>query len=106
LMLLGVRYYQSFTARFLTRDPELEGDNWYGYARANPLTYYDQRGTTIDILCEDQCRPRHWKTTTSTGTCGAVYFNCAYTGVNIVTTSKDWLECDKMEAAIDWALQN
>ncbi|HRI43296.1 MAG TPA: RHS repeat-associated core domain-containing protein [Fimbriimonadaceae bacterium] len=31
LMLLGHRYYETDTGRFLTRDPIKDGRNWYGY---------------------------------------------------------------------------
>ncbi len=44
LKLLGHRYYDSDTGRFLTRDPAKDGRNWYSYCRNNPVTYYDAEG--------------------------------------------------------------
>jgi RHS repeat-associated protein len=35
LKLLGHRYYDSSTGRFLTRDPIKDGRNWYGYCQMN-----------------------------------------------------------------------
>lgn len=44
VMLLGHRYYDPSTGRFLTRDPIKDGRNWYGYCRANPLSFADRNG--------------------------------------------------------------
>ncbi len=44
LKLLGHRYYDSSTGRFLTRDPIKDGRNWYGYCVNNPLQYVDPSG--------------------------------------------------------------
>jgi len=44
LKLLGHRYYDSSTGRFLTRDLSKEGRNWYGYCDNNPLSQADCRG--------------------------------------------------------------
>jgi RHS repeat-associated protein len=44
LMLLGHRYYEADTGRFLTRDPIKDGRNWYGYCGGNPLTSVDIDG--------------------------------------------------------------
>jgi RHS repeat-associated protein len=52
LHLLGHRYYDSTTGRFLSRDPIKDGRNWYVYGDGNPVArtdpwglawYYDQR---------------------------------------------------------------
>lgn len=42
--LLGHRYYDSSTGRFLTRDPAKDGRNWYSYCRNNPLAKIDPDG--------------------------------------------------------------
>ncbi len=42
--LLGHRYYDPSTGRFLTRDPAKDGQNWYDYCRNNPLCWQDPRG--------------------------------------------------------------
>jgi RHS repeat-associated protein len=44
LMLLGHRYYEADTGRFLTRDPIKDGRNWYGYCGGNPLCLHDRDG--------------------------------------------------------------
>jgi len=44
LMLLGHRYYDSSTGRFLTRDPVKYGNNWYDYVGNNPANRIDQPG--------------------------------------------------------------
>jgi RHS repeat-associated protein len=44
LRLLGHRYYDSSTGRFLTRDPIKSGDNWYVYCGSNPVSYQDATG--------------------------------------------------------------
>ena len=50
LMLLGHRYYESDTGRFLTRDPIKDGRNWYGYCGGNPLSKADSRGTMFIMV--------------------------------------------------------
>ncbi len=45
LKLLGHRYYDPSTGRFLTRDPVKDGRNWYSYCGASPLTRSDPSGT-------------------------------------------------------------
>ncbi|MCU0315330.1 MAG: RHS repeat-associated core domain-containing protein [Fimbriimonadaceae bacterium] len=49
LKLLGHRYYDSTTGRFLTRDPIKDGRNWYSYGagQANPVTGADPTGLII-----------------------------------------------------------
>jgi RHS repeat-associated protein len=44
LKLLGHRYYDSSTGRFLTRDPIKDGRNWYGYCGNNPIRRIDPNG--------------------------------------------------------------
>ena len=44
LQLLGHRYYDPSTGRFLTRDPVKDGRNWYGYCDNNPITSVDNFG--------------------------------------------------------------
>ena len=47
LKLLGHRYYDSSTGRFLTRDPARDGRNWYTYAHNDPIKYTDPAGLGI-----------------------------------------------------------
>jgi RHS repeat-associated protein len=42
--LLGHRYYDPATGRFLTRDPIRDGRNWYGYCENNPHNWVDPEG--------------------------------------------------------------
>ena len=44
LRLLGHRYYDSSTGRFLTRDPMRDGRNWYSYCGNDPLNARDPNG--------------------------------------------------------------
>ncbi|MBI5706932.1 MAG: RHS repeat-associated core domain-containing protein [Armatimonadetes bacterium] len=44
LKLLGHRYYDSGTGRFLTRDPVKDGRNWYGYCYGSPVSLADNNG--------------------------------------------------------------
>ena len=44
LRLLGHRYYDSSTGRFLTRDPIKDGRNWYVYCDNNPASTVDSDG--------------------------------------------------------------
>jgi len=44
LRLLGHRYYDSSTGRFLTRDPIKDGRNWYVYCDSNPISFSDPSG--------------------------------------------------------------
>jgi RHS repeat-associated protein len=44
LKLLGHRYYDSSTGRFLTRDPAKDGRNWYVYCDSDPVNYLDDLG--------------------------------------------------------------
>ena len=42
--LLGHRYYDADTGRFLSRDPIMDGSNWYAYCDNNPLSMVDPAG--------------------------------------------------------------
>ena len=44
LQLLGHRYYDSSTGRFITRDPIKDGRNWYAYCENNPVNAIDANG--------------------------------------------------------------
>ena len=44
LKLLGHRYFDPSTGRFLTRDPGKSGRNWVAYADSSPLTSVDPTG--------------------------------------------------------------
>ena len=44
LQLLGHRYYDSSTGRFITRDPIKDGRNWYAYCDNNPVSRLDADG--------------------------------------------------------------
>jgi RHS repeat-associated protein len=49
LKLLGHRYYDSTTGRFLSRDPIKDGRNWYAYCENTPISRVDPRGTTSTV---------------------------------------------------------
>jgi RHS repeat-associated protein len=44
LQLLGHRYYDPSTGRFLTRDPIKDGPNWYAYCLNDPVNWADPNG--------------------------------------------------------------
>ena len=48
LKLLGHRYYDASTGRFLSRDPAQDGRNWYAYVDSNPLRWIDRNGHEKD----------------------------------------------------------
>lgn len=58
LKLLGHRYYDPSTGRFLTRDPIKDGRNWYAYCGNNPTVAVDPTGlvsreafqTALDVV--------------------------------------------------------
>ncbi len=50
LKLLGHRYYDPSTGRFLTRDPIKDGRNWYGYCANNPIRFVDPTGCFLVLL--------------------------------------------------------
>ena len=41
---VGVRYYDPHAGRFISRDPIMDGVNWYAYTNNNPLKYIDPNG--------------------------------------------------------------
>ncbi|BBO24343.1 conserved hypothetical protein [Candidatus Nitrosymbiomonas proteolyticus] len=47
LKLLGHRYYDPSTGRFLTRDPIKDGRNWYSYCEGNPVAGVDDCGQQV-----------------------------------------------------------
>ena len=50
LMLLGHRYYDASTGRFLSRDPVGDGSNWYVYCGNNPIARADLFGLKDAII--------------------------------------------------------
>ena len=52
LKLLGHRYYDSSSGRFITRDPAQDGRNWYAYAENSPTNSLDPSGfsATMHVL--------------------------------------------------------
>ncbi len=48
--LLGHRYYDPSTGRFLTRDPAKDGQNWYDYCHNSPLQCIDDSGFSTNLL--------------------------------------------------------
>jgi len=50
LQLLGHRYYDPGTGRFLTRDPVKDGRNWYGYCENRPMVGVDPTGTVGPVI--------------------------------------------------------
>lgn len=48
LKLLGHRYYDPETGRFISRDPAFAGTNWFAYCRNNPLKAVDPTGYEED----------------------------------------------------------
>ena len=48
LKLLGHRYYDSRTGRFISQDPAGDGDNWYAYCGNDPMNGVDPSGLTPD----------------------------------------------------------
>ncbi|MEQ1823454.1 MAG: RHS repeat-associated core domain-containing protein [Fimbriimonadaceae bacterium] len=59
LKLLGHRYYDSSTGRFLSRDPAEDGRNWYTYCENNPMSGFDVGGTQRKDLSPGQ-RAVYW----------------------------------------------
>ncbi len=47
LKLLGHRYYDSTTGRFLSKDPIGDGRNWYSYCENNPFSGVDPTGLAV-----------------------------------------------------------
>ncbi|HMS57127.1 MAG TPA: RHS repeat-associated core domain-containing protein [Fimbriimonadaceae bacterium] len=50
LMLLGHRYYDPNTGRFLTRDPGKDGRNWYSYCDGSPAGRVDPNGRSWEAV--------------------------------------------------------
>ncbi len=48
LKLLGHRYMDSTTGRFLTRDPVMDGHNWYNYCANRPISFVDPSGNKFE----------------------------------------------------------
>jgi RHS repeat-associated protein len=53
LKLLGHRYFDASTGRFLTRDPAMDGGNWFTYCDSNPLIGFDRTGLQKFVLPEN-----------------------------------------------------
>ena len=49
LRLLGHRYYDSRTGRFISQDPAGDGDNWYAYADNDPMDGVDPDGLFMQM---------------------------------------------------------
>ena len=54
LKLMGHRYYDPGSGRFITRDPIGSGTNWYRYADNNPLKNVDPDGLEIRKLTDSE----------------------------------------------------
>jgi len=50
LHLLGHRYYDASSGRFLTRDPIGDGSNWYAYCESDPVAFGDPNGYRRMVL--------------------------------------------------------
>ena len=53
MVLMGHRYYDSRTGRFLTQDPAGSGDNWYAYADNDPVRKIDPSGLLTQQEAEE-----------------------------------------------------
>lgn len=49
LILMGHRYYDPRTGRFITQDPAGSGDNWYAYANNDPVNSIDPSGLSTGL---------------------------------------------------------
>ena len=54
LKLLGHRYYDSTTGRFLSKDPIGDGRNWYSYCENNPIRRVDNAGLDWIVIVMDK----------------------------------------------------
>jgi RHS repeat-associated protein len=50
LQLLGHRWYDPLTGRFISKDPIGSGDNWYAYCDNNPLGSADPQGLQVSLF--------------------------------------------------------
>jgi RHS repeat-associated protein len=57
LKLLGHRYYDPSTGRFLTRDPAKDGRNWYSYCENRSTTDIDPEGLQVPGITLTPWRP-------------------------------------------------
>jgi RHS repeat-associated protein len=57
LKLLGHRYYDASTGRFLSKDVAKDGRNWFAYCNSNPIAFADPDGL-YDKRVEDIIRRR------------------------------------------------
>jgi RHS repeat-associated protein len=62
LKLVGHRYYDPTTGRFLTRDPAQDGRNWYTYCDNNPLRWADDDGCKpVLVIIEGDWSNNRWR---------------------------------------------
>jgi RHS repeat-associated protein len=61
LQLLGHRYYDSSTGRFITRDPIKDGRNWYAYCDGNPINAIDATGLWVTLVRGDGWSDAEWQ---------------------------------------------
>ena len=61
LQLLGHRYYGSDTGVFLSRDPALDGSNWFGYVEGQPASRVDPSGLQARAQYEREFNNPHWR---------------------------------------------
>ena len=63
------RYYNPYSARFISEDPIRSGGNWYGYCSNNPLSFLDPTGLS------DECSDNDFIGGTIYNPWGELYFN-------------------------------
>ena len=61
LILMGHRYYDPRTGRFISQDPAGSGDNWYVYADNNPVNKTDPLGLWINSPIPENGTPSDTK---------------------------------------------
>ena len=49
LVMMGHRYFDPRTGRFISQDPAGSGDNWYAYADNNPVNETDPSGLSFEL---------------------------------------------------------
>ena len=59
LVLMGHRYYDPRTGRFLTQDPAGSGNNWYAYAGNNPVNKTDPSGLMPQMSLPEGSSPQN-----------------------------------------------